>query len=156
MWGYRTRVVGCTLTRMKKLVGVVAAVLVLAGCTAAPSGDGDEAPDSSSQRVAPEETSAPAEPEAVWPYTVREDGENIYLGALRNQGLWGMDDATDEELIAYGHAACEQLAAGVGYDDVEVIPTDYPSEPYVGWNDRSLTGLASETLCTEYDQQKFL
>ena len=80
------------------------------------------------------------------------DAESVYLGAVRGGGPSGLESASDTELVAAGRLACEQLAAGVALDDVDVIIGDDPREAHVGQNDRNVAGLASETFCIEYNQ----
>ena len=61
-----------------------------------------------------------------------------------------MESATDDELLSAGYAACEQFADGVELDEITTVGPS-PDEIVEGYNDRSLAGLASQLLCTEYD-----
>lgn len=129
----------------KKLVAVVAAVLVLAGCTAAPSDDGTDAPDTSSQRSAPEETSAPVEPELT-------DAEVLYLEWVNSETVERLTPGkTDAEMLAAGWAACDQFAQGAVYPNLEVIDGLPVFEGEENRADVEIAGMASQSLCTDYD-----
>lgn len=107
----------------------------------------------------PSETPTPTPTADAWPYTKAENGEATYLTAVKApDSINGIQLPSDEELIADARKACDQLAAGVPFDAVNVI-ADNPNPPMMNGkrsqvtNSRSLAGLASETLCTEYNQQ---
>jgi hypothetical protein len=143
---------------MKTTAVCIAAVLLLAGCTAAPSGvaplaarSGD---DTSSSSEPAEVVETPEPTETPWPYEVVADGEAIFLNAMRNEGSFGLSHLSDDEFLALGRAACRQLAQGVLSNDVEVVAADYPDEPSPRFNDRAIGAIASETLCFEFDHFK--
>lgn len=124
----------------KKLVAVVAAVLVLAGCSAAPNDDGAEAPDTSSQRSAPVETNSPAEPEL----TAEETELLSYLNSERLERV--TPGVTDEQLLSAAWAACDQFSQGIAWADIKVIEADADNVA-----NSEIANLASQTICTEYD-----
>ena len=84
-------------------------------------------------------------------YTEVADAQTVFLHAMRNDngGLAGMADVSDAELIGHAHKACDDLAAGAEIDSVNVIVGQGTSE----LNNRNLVGIASETYCTEWNQQ---
>jgi hypothetical protein len=79
-----------------------------------------------------------------------DEAETEFLRATR-ASMRGMEDATDAGLVAAGHQACESIAGGTPADQVDVLPDSMPVEIVEGWNDRNLAGLATQTLCTEYN-----
>lgn len=143
-----------TLTGMKKkLIAVTAAVLVLAGCTAAPS---DETSDSA--RTAPsstptatetvEPTAAPLAEQPEADETETEPmpaGEGEFLAAV--YPAWRGALPSDSELIAAGNYACEQMTAGVA--KAEVVAVEGASEDAM-WNNSQLISAAG-LLCTEFN-----
>ena len=129
-----------------KLVGVaVAAVLVLSGCASA-GASADVARSAAPEVVASAEPTV--EPEAVPVGVEIADADRIFVDAVR--GSKAVPEGDDTDLIAYGHAACALVASGVPVQDVDVIAEDVAGEPVPGWTDDNLTGLATQTYCTEY------
>lgn len=129
---------------MRKLVAVAAAVLVLAGCTAAPSERADTAriaPDSPDS-AEPYETTGPAEPELT-------AEETELLGYLRDRGEFDLSSLNDADLVAVAWHACELFAQGVGYKDMELVDVESVVNP--NYVDSEIAGLASQTICPEYD-----
>lgn len=131
-------------------------VLALSGCSAAAV---ESAP--TGERAAPtaSATAGPIDLSTVTPDPVSteaasgviENGEEIYLKATRS-GLHGMESVSDAQLLATGYYACELIAGGESPDDVDVIQGAAAGEPVPEWNDAALAGLATETLCVEYNQ----
>ena len=133
---------------MQISIAATAAIFLLAGCSAG-SAEAQDVPAGPSATA-----TASAEPEApAWPYQVREDADKVFLGAMR-ETLHSVESLTDAELIAAGHSACEQIAAGATVDTVVVFDGDFAGEPKANWNDLALAGVATQTYCTEYDFMK--
>lgn len=137
---------------MPKRTAAIAAVAVLlfalTGCgedaDATPAGFADTA--ASAEKPAPlvaDVTEAPADSvEAQYLEHLRR--------ALEGSGGNSIPDATDEQLIAAGHEACEQMAAGATYGDVRVV--DDEPETEVGFKDSNrIAATASIYFCTEFD-----
>lgn len=129
---------------MKTRIALVAAALLLTltGCSAAPANAGGE-------RTAPTvtESAAPLVAETTEP--VAESPHAAYLDGVR--ALLPEDtqipNATDEQLVAAGEAACERLAAGEPSDAISVIDGETPNG--IGYfNDSGMIVSAARThLC---------
>ncbi len=125
----------------KPLITCAAAVLVLAGCAGAPAEE--PAPKPTAEETAPAplvaEEAAPeaGTPEAAYLEFVRQYEDRSPL----------FTEASDEELIAAGKLACEQLAAGTELDDVRVVEGEEPNG--LGFYDVSsaIAGVARDNLC---------
>lgn len=137
----------------KKLVAVVAAVLVLAGCSATPSDDGDD-----SARVAPSSSPAPSEtveptaaPLAEQPETDETEsepmptGEGEFLAAV--YPAWHGSLPADADLISAGYYACEQLTAGVAETEILAVAGDSEDAK---WNNSQLISAAG-LLCPQFN-----
>lgn len=115
----------------RSTIAAMAAVLLLTltGCAGSP----DETPSepqsvaqATSEAPAPAETDADEIPLSVTPTTgAPTTPEEIFLARIR-AGFAGTEivDATDEQLLATGELACEQLADGVHFKDVKVVEGD--------------------------------
>ncbi|ANP74548.1 DUF732 domain-containing protein [Cryobacterium arcticum] len=138
--------------KIGKLAGFAAvAVLALSGCSAAGAGAGADV----ARSEAPEVAAITAPTESATPVAESgeaEDGEARFLRSMHNGSVADLLGATDPELLAAGHLACAQMTNGTAIDSVDVIQGDVPGEQNPGWTDRSLAGIASETLCVEFDQ----
>lgn len=116
-----------------RIIGVIAAALMLTGCgaqTDAPTND-----------AAPVESSAPVETNAPEPDVTPEpliaetaapkddDADTIFLAYVRAElpPKTSIPNATDEQLIDAGHDACAQIAAGTPYEDVRVVQGEIPA-----------------------------
>lgn len=129
---------------MKIRIALVAAALLLTltGCSGAPANAGDE-------RTAPAATESAAplvaettEPEAANPHAAYLDGVRALLPEKTQ-----IPDATDEQLIAAGMAACERLAAGEASDLISVIEGETPNG-LGSYNDSGMIVSAARThLC---------
>lgn len=97
---------------------VIVATLALAGCSAPADDDASTAPAASStpQTLVAEQTTAATQPEST---------DSLYLAdvrkALTNGRETTIPDATDEQLVAAAHDACEQAAGGATEATVQVI-----------------------------------
>lgn len=125
-----------------------ALLLGLVGCSAAPEKAPTEEPAASTEETTEVEplTAEPVEEETPTPSTPEE----AYLVAVRESldpETTQIPDATDEQLLAAGQDACEQIAAGTEPGEVLVIDGEQPDS--VGYYvDSSRIGLrASELLC---------
>lgn len=107
---------------MKRSAVVLAllAALTLTGCTAAP----DTAPSE------PEDATESAEPLAAETPTEAgtSEADTLFLTYVRDNLLpeTQIPDASDEQLIAAGHVACEQLESGVALEAVRVVEGEQP------------------------------
>jgi len=124
---------------MKKLgwVGVLAGVLLLAGCSA-PTGDAAES--------APNETSAPQLTAAPAPAAEEE-----FLTAA--QRIVGLEDVTLEAALPVGEEICAELDAGA--DPLTMTPIENGTEA----TNEEMVIVSVLTLCTEHNdatQQKFV
>ena len=134
----------------KKLVAVVAAVLVLAGCSAVPSDNGAD-----SARVAPSSspTAAPLpeqpEPEITEQSEAQKNGfkdeDDWYLRSVKSS--WQGDVPTDEELLKAGTSACEALTSGTQKADVVSVEGDSENAVY---NNQIVVAYAIMALCPEF------
>lgn len=115
--------------------------------------------------AAPATTAAPHHAEASTPAplvathapsTPPTDPTAAYLAHLRDRieanHLSEIAGATDDQLVAAGHEACDQLAAGTDYFDVRVVQDETPD--FGGYYAGSLliTGAATMFFCTDYLQ----
>lgn len=126
---------------MKKLVAVAAAVLVLAGCSAAPSDDLDGAqPFVSSDKSASTERAASPEPEFA-------EDELAFLEWMKSETVApNVAGKSQEELLSAGRAACKMFDEGVAYGEMELIDGGHENNA-----DNDIASLASQFLCTEHD-----
>jgi len=145
--------------RRALVVGVlVVAVGGLTGCSddettqdPASAGQVEETPSAEeSSGAASSARMAPSADEADQALTELTDAEVEFLRANR-ASLRGMEGAADADLLGAGWGACAQLAGGTAFEDVAVLPTMMPEEIVEGWNNENLAGLATQTLCQEYD-----
>lgn len=121
----------------RSAIAAVAAVLLLtltgcAGATDAAPSEPQSVAQATSEAPAPAETDADETPLSVTPTTPPNTPEEKFLERVR-AGLINTElaDATDEQLLATGALACEQLADGVNYKDVHVIDGEQRGES--GW-----------------------
>lgn len=141
---------------MKKaalVVLVAACALVTAGCSGAVEMAAGPASMPTPTEATATESFEPLVPDATEQAEPASDGaqdEAEFLRANRAT-LHGVDSITDEQLLAAGYESCRQVAAGTSPDDVEVFAEAAPGEPVENWNDANLAGLATMTLCTEYN-----
>jgi len=122
----------------KKLIAVTAAVLVLAGCSAAPVDETTDSARTVPSSSAPAETSEPTaaplaeqpEPEASGEFSPDhnaqslgfKDADDMFLRSV--QSSWSGDIPSDAELLAAGAYACEQIATGVVRDTIIAVQGD--------------------------------
>lgn len=106
----KTRTVAATLLLL----------LVLTGCAGTPNDDvADEPQASETSQSAPEETETPLVAETPEPNANEAQYVEELRSALRPNNV--IPNATDEQLIAAGLDACEQLNVGVSGDNLTVI-----------------------------------
>lgn len=134
---------------MKTRIAALAllAALALTGCagTAAPEED---------ERATSAESAAPLVAESPSP-DVEAGPDEAYLTAVRAaleaNGGSSIPDATDEQLLAAGADACEQMRAGTDMGDVRLIEGEQPTE--TGYTDSlRIAGGAAKHLCPDMDQ----
>ncbi|TFC59401.1 MULTISPECIES: DUF732 domain-containing protein [unclassified Cryobacterium] len=134
-----------------KLVAAVGVVLVLGGCSAGASSAAVEK--AAPKVVASAEPSA--EPVALEPDdglttpAITEGSDTDYLREVRLR-LKGMNDTTDTELVAAGHAACDLYGTGGTRDTIDIVEGDAPGEPMSGYNDIVIATWAATTYCSEF------
>lgn len=125
----------------------VLAALTLTGCAAtseSPAGDGT-GPGAT-------ESAAPLEAETTEPTAETTNVDEQFLTdvrkALTNGRETTIPNATDEQLIEAGHAACEQLAAGTDQGAVHVVDGEKPDD-MIGQYPESfiIAGVATGRLC---------
>ena len=114
---------------MPKVTAAVAAlvlVLALAGC-----GDDGQADEASTKRTVDEQSAEPTPPpltaEPSEPDAAEADERFLAYVETERPADTSIANATDEQLIAAGHEACEQIAAGVAYTDLRLVEGERPS-----------------------------
>lgn len=155
-------------------IGITAAVIVAAaGGSYAAYAAASSTPDTSStaevtsspspsitETATPTDSPTPSPSASPAQYTAVPNADAIFLKAMHTDGfLVGITIPTDDELLADGRTACDNLARGIAYDHMTVIAEDpnppaSPSGPGTSANSANLAGIASETLCTEYSIEK--
>ena len=133
------------------LAAAIAAVLTLTGCASTTlTDDTSRATARESSAPAPADVSpAPlaAEPAAPTANTVEGD----YLSLVRDE--LGADtvipDATDDQLLTAGRAACDQLSAGTDPYLVNVIEGEQPNGLGIYQDSSRISGAAMLTLCPD-------
>lgn len=128
----------------KKVFAVAAALLLLTGCASTP----EEASDAQADATAVEEVEAAplvAEEAAPEPGTP----EAAYLELVRQYEARDplFVEASDEELVAAGKLACEQMSGGTEIDDVRVVDGEQPDSYGVSGVSRAIAVVARDTLC---------
>jgi hypothetical protein len=123
----------------------------LTGCAGA-------AENTSNERPAPTETTAPPEtPEPLVAETPSgnetNDADAKFLTYVREHLLpeTQIGHATDEQLIAAGHEACGQLESGVALEDVRVVDGETPHPSTGAYYDTSaILGGAILNYCPQF------
>lgn len=132
---------------------IAACVLTAAGCSSAAETTAAAVSAPAASESTPAATFEPLVPDATEQAEAPGEGEPDEAEFLRanRASLHGVESITDEQLLAAGYESCRQVAAGTSPDNVEVFAEPAPGEPVENWNDASLAGLATMTLCTEYN-----
>lgn len=136
---------------MKIRLALVSAVLLLAltGCTGTPGSSTAErtapAAAESTEPLAAETPAETAAPEV-------SDTDTKFLAYVRDNLLpeTQIPDATDEQLIAAGHDACEQLQSGVAFEDVRVVEGEQPHANGNFYDSSAVMGGAITAYCPEF------
>lgn len=140
-----------------RIIGVIAAALMLTGCgaqTDAPTNDA--APVESS---APVETSAP-EPDVTPEPLVAEttapaldEADEMFLTYLRDElaklPTTGIGSADDAQLTAAGHNACTQLLAGADSESIRLIDGEQPTTTGYYMDTATIIDSARRHYCPE-------
>lgn len=131
--------------RQHTLIAALAAgLIVLTGCTSAPEPE----PETVAEETV--ETTAPLVAENTEDAEAADTPEAAFLAELRpllDNDRTQIPNATDEQLLDAGVAACEQIAAGEMPDGVQVIEGEEPA-PLGGYQDSGRIGVvANEHLC---------
>lgn len=114
---------------MPKVTAAAAAlllVLALAGC-GDDSQTGDASANRSSTTQGAEPTPQPLTAEPTEPDAAEADERFLAYVETERPVDTSIANATDEQLIAAGHEACEQIAAGVAYTDLRLVDGEQPS-----------------------------
>lgn len=124
---------------------LAATALLIVGLTGC-SGATDPAP---AEPVTSTETAAPLVAETPDAEPVADTPEGVFLAELRDvlKDDTQIPDATDEQLVAAGQDACQQLAEGKGVKDVRVIEGEQPNA--AGWyaDSGKIASVAERFLC---------
>ncbi len=112
----------------------VALALVLTGCANGAGASGSGEGGQSAQQQAAEATPTPTE--AAGPLTATtpealpaEDADASFLRYVADElpPATSIADASDAQLIAAGHDACEQVSAGVPWENIRLVEGEEPS-----------------------------
>lgn len=140
------------MTHRAAAVAALVLVFALAGCSGAnetaPTSSGP-APSLSATPSETPETLTAEKPNAEAP----ADADAKFLAHVRDNVLpeTQIPNATDEQLIAAGHDACDQLAAGTAYENVRVVENETPHPSTGGYYDTSaIMGGAVLYYCPEF------
>lgn len=115
--------------KMPKRTTAIAAVVVM---LFALTGCGEEArSDGNTERAADKQTTEaspqPLTAEVADPDPSEADERFLTYVEAERPVATSIANATDEQLIAAGHEACEQIAAGVAYGDLRLVEGEQPS-----------------------------
>jgi hypothetical protein len=124
------------------------AVLVLAGCSAAPAAETVTAPveETPAAETTPEPLTVDPEAEAV------AAGDEMFLTETRLR-FKSITDATDEQLIAAGHEACELFTQGQTKMDMRLIEGETPdSDTGWFWDSIVISTWAATAYCPEFEE----
>ena len=104
----------------QSLIAATAAIVLLAGCSSAPSTNNSDATD------APSDTPAPLVAESASPSA--NPSNAVFLEYVRGKLLPStqIGNASDDQLLAAGHEACDQIRAGTDPGDVRVVEGEQP------------------------------
>lgn len=119
-------------------------VVLLAGCSAPTTPDTASPSDQASPAPLVASTPAAEEPGA-------DEAEQVFLTEVRSR-LTQTSDASDEQLIAAGHDACDQWAAGVAPEDQRHIEGEQPSGSGRYRESLAITLWAAETFCPQFSK----
>ena len=132
------------------IVGATAAVLLLAGCSAVSAeaqGVPSDAPSTASSDASPAPapiamSEAPEAPKSAAQEAGFKDENDWYLRSIKSS--WTGDMPDDEQLLAAGTLACDELAKGTPRDQVHAVVGS--GEAAVN-NNQNLIGYAVMALC---------
>jgi len=122
------------------------AVLVLAGCSAAPVTETVTAPvETPTAETTPEPLTVDPEVEAV------AAGDEVFLTETRIR-IKSITNATDEQLISAGHKACELYAEGQTRMDMQLIEGEEPNGSGFYFDSIAIATWAAKAYCPEFDE----
>lgn len=123
--------------------------LTLSGCAGGPESAPSE-PVEVAESAA--ETVAPLVAEEPDQLTSEDASDEQFLAYVRDNLLpeTQVPNATDEQLIAAGRDACEQLESGVAYEDVRVVEGEQPHSNGNYYDSSAIMNGAVSYYCTEY------
>lgn len=125
------------------LAALLAVGILLTGCSAGAEDDSSAAPNQASETPAP---LVAEEPEAAEDSTPEAE----FLVMIRDMlpEDTSIPNATDEQLVAAGEAACGQMAEGIDFSAVSVIEGEPYNEGMEMYDDSALIASAAmHTLC---------
>lgn len=144
------------------IAAIVAGTVILggAGIGTAIAVNQDDEPASTPTPTISETAEADAPtPEATSPLvaetpdaTPPADADAAFLAYVRGDLLptSGITDASDADLIAAGHVACDQLADGVAFEDVRVVEGEKPGSSGAYYDTSSIMNGAVVNYCPEF------
>ena len=123
------------------------AVLVLAGCSAAPAAETVTAPveETPAAETTPEPLTVDPEVAAV------AAGDEVFLTETRIR-IKSIKNATDEQLIAAGHEACELYAEGQTRMDMRLIEGEEADGNGFYFDSIAIATWAAKAYCPEFDE----
>lgn len=143
---------------MPKITGgitaAIVALLVFTGCAGTPATDSPAAPQTQVEQ--PAETPAtepePLVAEAPDAPDATNDRDAAFVALVRAKLLpdTQIPNATDEQLIAAGRDACEQVADGVKLEDVRVVDGEKPYPNGIYYDTSAILNAALSAYCPEH------
>lgn len=140
---------------MKNRIAALALLtaLALTGCAGTAAPEVDERA-TSAESESESESAAPLVAESPSPDAEVGTDEAFLIAArdaLEANGGSSIPNATDEQLLAAGADACEQMRAGADMEDLRLVEGEQPTE--TGYTDSTrIAGSAAKHLCLDMDQ----
>ena len=132
------------------MIGAAAGAVLLLALTGCAGQAPTKAPAASASEEAPAETVEPLKATPQDEPAADGTPEEQYLASVRevlDPETTQIPDATDEQLLAAGADACEQIADGTLPDKVRVIEGEQPDDAAYYVDSMIIGGAASKTLC---------
>lgn len=125
---------------------MVSLTLVLTGCSSTPS---DE-PDTTAAEAPAVEQVEEAAPLTAEPEQTFSDADQAYLFELRKRDdVKTIVEATDEQLVTAGHAACEMLLDNPYVGDLQLVEGETPRDNGMYFESSVIGTHAQMVLCPE-------
>lgn len=136
---------------MKTRIAAIAALgLLLTGCAGGTDTDAKSREITQATQAAPDATESAAPLVAETPSApTMDDTDATFLEYVRDKLLpeTQIPNATDEQLIAAGHDACEQLENGTKLEDVRVVDGEKPHANGAYYDTSAIMNAALVTYC---------